>query len=193
VTAEDLALTAARFGAALRGAGVPADPARCERFARAVTVARPATRRELYLCALATLVSGQSQIEILERVFNAMFGGLADPAGSQNDQQAPPLREESPRPTPEDVLAAAARAAKAHEGRPPSAQAPPAQPPPCDGARAMIAPQVGQLGADRAGRPSAQVKRRIEYAEDRCLGFAEAVCVVHGYGVNPQVGIDPRR
>ena len=38
---DDLALVAARFGAALRAAGVPADPGRCERFASAVTVARP--------------------------------------------------------------------------------------------------------------------------------------------------------
>jgi uncharacterized protein with von Willebrand factor type A (vWA) domain len=47
MTTEDLATTAALFGAALRDAGVPADPARCARFARAVTVARAATRHEL--------------------------------------------------------------------------------------------------------------------------------------------------
>ena len=41
MSSDDLALVAARFGAALRAAGVPADPGRCERFARAVTVARP--------------------------------------------------------------------------------------------------------------------------------------------------------
>src|ERR1700680_1188989 len=123
MTTEDLAMTAARFGAALRHAGVPADPGRCERFARAVTVARPASRRELYLCALATLVSGQSQIETLERVFNAMFGRPADPAGLPGDQHARSLREESPQPpTPEDILAAAARAAKAHDGQPRDAQ-----------------------------------------------------------------------
>ena len=57
VMTDDLALTAARFGTALRAAGVPADPGRCQRFARAVTVARPATGRALYLCALATLIS----------------------------------------------------------------------------------------------------------------------------------------
>ena len=54
---DDLALVAARFGAALRAAGVPADPGRCERFASAVTVARPVTVSGLYLCALATLVA----------------------------------------------------------------------------------------------------------------------------------------
>ncbi len=114
---DDLAITAARFGAALRDAGVPADPGRCERFARAVTVARPATRRELYLCALATLVSGQSQIATFERVFSAMFGRPAGPAVPREDQQALPLRKESLAPIPGDVLIAAARAAKEHEGQ----------------------------------------------------------------------------
>jgi len=76
---DDLALMAARFGAALRSAGVPADPGRCERFASAVTVARPATRYELYLCAQATLASTQAQIETLERVFAEVFGGLSGP------------------------------------------------------------------------------------------------------------------
>jgi uncharacterized protein len=120
---DDLAIIAARFGAALRDAGVPADPGRCQRFARAVTVARPATQRELYLCALATLVSGQAQIEILERVFNVMFGGLPGPAAPEGDQQALPLRGESPWAEPEDILAAAARAAQAHDGQPRGAQA----------------------------------------------------------------------
>src|ERR1700691_1216419 len=111
---DDLATIAARFGAALRDAGVTADPGRCERFARAVTVARPATQRELYLCALATLVSGQSQIETLERVFGAVFSDSADPAVPLGHEQALPLRRESPEAMGEDVLAAAARAAKAH-------------------------------------------------------------------------------
>ena len=72
---DDLALVAARFGAALRAAGVPADPGRCERFAWAVTVARPVTASGLYLCALATLVASKDQIETLRRVFDAVFGG----------------------------------------------------------------------------------------------------------------------
>jgi len=107
---EDLALIAARFGAALRGAGVPADPARCERFATAVTVARPGTRYELYLCALATMVSGQAQVEPLRRVFEDMFGGTGQDA-------VPPGGAELPLPgraTPDDLLAEAARAAQEH-------------------------------------------------------------------------------
>jgi hypothetical protein len=107
---EDLALLAARFGAALRGAGVPADPARCQRFAAAVTVARPASRYQLYLCALATLVSGQAQVEPLRRVFEEMFGGTGADA-------APPDGPDLPRPgraVPDDLLAEAARAAQQH-------------------------------------------------------------------------------
>jgi uncharacterized protein with von Willebrand factor type A (vWA) domain len=118
---EDVALLAARFGAALRGAGVPADPARCARFAAAVTVARPATLYQLYLCALATLVTGQAQVEPLRRVFEAFFGGTGEePAPGRDDQPRPA------RATPDDLLAEAARAAQQHgqpdgDGQPGSA------------------------------------------------------------------------
>jgi uncharacterized protein len=113
---DDLALTAARFGTALRAAGVPADPGRCERFARAVTVARPATGRALYLCALATLVASQEQIEVLQRVFGAMFGGQADPAiNPGGEPAAAPLGTDSRAAQPPgDIAAQAARAARMH-------------------------------------------------------------------------------
>jgi uncharacterized protein with von Willebrand factor type A (vWA) domain len=70
----DVATVTAQFGAALHEAGVPADPGRCERFARAVSVIRPGTLRELHACGLATLVSGPEQIEIYDRIFAAAFG-----------------------------------------------------------------------------------------------------------------------
>jgi uncharacterized protein with von Willebrand factor type A (vWA) domain len=121
---DDLALTAARFGTALRAAGVPADPGRCQRFARAVTVARPATGRALYLCALATLISTQAQIEALDRVFGEMFGGLGDEAARAAGQQspgAPDARPQADGPSPADLLAQAANAARTHaaQERPP--------------------------------------------------------------------------
>jgi uncharacterized protein with von Willebrand factor type A (vWA) domain len=119
----DLALIAARFGAALRRAGVPADPGRCARFAAAVTVARPRTRRELYLCALATLVSGQAQLEPMQRVFGEFFGGAgaAPVPGAAPDLPRPGL------PGPEELLAGAARQARAHLPPPPPG---PDRPPP---------------------------------------------------------------
>jgi uncharacterized protein len=81
---DDLALAAARFGAVLRAAGVPADPGRCERFAMAVTVARPAVPQALYLCALATLTSSPDHVDTLRRAFAEVFGvlpGVASDAG----------------------------------------------------------------------------------------------------------------
>jgi uncharacterized protein len=72
--AGDLAEIAARFGATLRRAGLPVGPGRTERFAAAVTLVRPAARRELFDCALATLVSSKDQAETLRAVFTEVFG-----------------------------------------------------------------------------------------------------------------------
>ncbi len=111
--ADDLAELAARFGAALRLAGLPAGPGRCERFAAAVTLARPQTQRSLYLCALATLVSSKAHAELLEAVFSQVFGGLADPADQRGDPNPGAMSGRAQR-TPEDLLAQAARAARTH-------------------------------------------------------------------------------
>ena len=103
--AADVAAVTAEFGAALHEAGVPVDPGRCERFARAVTVMRPRSVRELHACGLATLVSGPDQIEIYDRVFAAAFGerlevavpaSTGDPAGEPDPgtQGEPPAGEE---------------------------------------------------------------------------------------------------
>ncbi|HTP17658.1 MAG TPA: VWA domain-containing protein [Streptosporangiaceae bacterium] len=110
--ADDLAEVAARFGAALRLAGLPAGPGRCESFAGAVTLARPGTARGLYLCALATLVSDKDQIQILDAVFRQVFGGLADVADQRGDGNAVGLPSRPP--APEDLLAEAAQAARRH-------------------------------------------------------------------------------
>ena len=126
--ADDLAEVAARFGAALRQAGLPVGPGRCERFASAVTLARPRTPRALYLCARSTLVSSQAHIETLEAVFNAVFGGLADPAGRRGDANSPALAAAlapGPARTPEDMLAGAVRAAREHIGGSPPRSAHP--------------------------------------------------------------------
>jgi uncharacterized protein len=82
---DDLAELAARFGAALRRAGLPVGPGRSERFATAVTLVRPETRRDLFNCALATLVSSKDQADLLRAVFTEVFGALDEasrPPGS---------------------------------------------------------------------------------------------------------------
>src|SRR5258708_37992675 len=71
----DLAEVVARFGAGLRRAGLPVGPGRCERFPTAVILARPRTPDALYLCALATLVSGRDQIDITRGAFDQVFAG----------------------------------------------------------------------------------------------------------------------
>ena len=71
----DVAVLAAGFGVALRSAGLPAGPQRCERLARALTVMNATTIAELHACALATMVSDPSQIDTFERVFAEMFTG----------------------------------------------------------------------------------------------------------------------
>ena len=109
--ADDLAEVAAGFGAALRRAGLPVGPGRCERFASAVTLARPASSHGLYLCALATLVSSKEQIQVLEGVFRQVFGGLSDPADQRGDSNAPGLPG---REAAADLLAKAAQAARMH-------------------------------------------------------------------------------
>jgi len=107
----DLAEVSARFGAALRGAGLPVGLGRCERFAAAVTVARPGTLEALYLCALATLVSNREQALILRAVFDQVFR-RADGAGQAGDGQ--PDQGGRHDRSPDDLLAGAADAARRH-------------------------------------------------------------------------------
>jgi uncharacterized protein with von Willebrand factor type A (vWA) domain len=96
----DLAEVAARFGALLRDAGLPVGPDRTERFARAVTLARPASTAQLRWCARATLAGDPGQLELLDRVFDAVFGGIEDIA-ERGDPNAPPLPagDRGPAPT----------------------------------------------------------------------------------------------
>ncbi len=95
----DVAELAARFGAELRRAGLPVGPGRSQRFAAAVTLVQPATRRELFDCALATLVSSKEHAETLLEVFTGVFGsldgrgplpGVAVSVSGQADQPQPP-------------------------------------------------------------------------------------------------------
>jgi hypothetical protein len=97
----DLADLAARFGARLREVGVPVGPERSARFAEAMTLVHPNSTAELYWCALATLVADPAEIQLLDKVFALVFGGLMDPAGKRVDPNAPQFRAGSePAPPP---------------------------------------------------------------------------------------------
>ena len=174
---DDLALAAARLGAALRSAGVPADPGRCQRFARAVTVARPSTPRALYLCAQATLTASQEHSEILRRVFGAVADGFADPDAQRGDQHTPALPGGHPRTSlsAADILARAASAARAHGAQPHRAHSPAAHSPAAQGAGDVNAGDMsagdvgegGDAGENEAGVPA---RRALASAAERLAG-----------------------
>ena len=109
----DLAEVAARFGAALRRAGLPVGPGRTERFAAAVTLVRPATRRELFDCALATLISSKDQAATLRAVFAEVFGSPDAPDQLASLAAIVPGLGSQP---PAAQLAEAATAARRHAG-----------------------------------------------------------------------------
>ncbi|MEU6646251.1 VWA domain-containing protein [Saccharomonospora sp. NPDC046836] len=71
-----LAELIARFCEALRAGGLPVGADRAARFARAVVTVSPETTRQLYWCASATLTSAPGDVEILDRVFAAVFGPM---------------------------------------------------------------------------------------------------------------------
>jgi uncharacterized protein with von Willebrand factor type A (vWA) domain len=70
----DVADVAALFGVTLRRAGLPVGPGRSQRFASAMLLVQPTTRRELFDCALATLVSSKEHADVLLAVFTEVFG-----------------------------------------------------------------------------------------------------------------------
>jgi uncharacterized protein with von Willebrand factor type A (vWA) domain len=86
----DLADIVARFVGAVRAAGVPVGPDRAALFARAVTAARPSRLAELRFCAHATLAVAHGQIAVVDRVFDAVFGGFTDPADARGGGGAEP-------------------------------------------------------------------------------------------------------
>jgi uncharacterized protein with von Willebrand factor type A (vWA) domain len=108
---DDLAEVAARFSAALRLAGLPVGPGRSQRFATAVTLARPATPRELLNCALATLVSSKDHAQILRAVFADVFGGSDGTSGLPGGQ---PRQSSSAGLAQPEGLADAANMARLH-------------------------------------------------------------------------------
>jgi uncharacterized protein len=100
----DVAALSAGLGAALRAAGLPAGPDRCERLAGALTVMRAATIAELHACALATIVSDPSQIDTFERVFAELFGAGAPGRPAQVVAPQPGMTiEPSAEPAPADA------------------------------------------------------------------------------------------
>jgi uncharacterized protein len=91
---QDLAAMAGRFGWLLHAAGVPVTPERSGRFATAVALANPVLVRDLYWIGRVTLLTGQAEIEIFDRVFAQVFAGAADPAEWRGPAPVGPARSE---------------------------------------------------------------------------------------------------
>jgi uncharacterized protein with von Willebrand factor type A (vWA) domain len=129
----DLAAVVGAFGQLLHAAGVPVSPERSGRWAAAITLARPATLDDLYWAGRVTLLTGRDDIEVYDRVFAQVFGGLADVAEGRGP--GPSIAAAPPRPaSPSRRPAGRPPTPGADDGPPPAGTAPPpagtAPPPP---------------------------------------------------------------
>jgi uncharacterized protein with von Willebrand factor type A (vWA) domain len=94
----DVPAVAARFSRALHDAGLPVSSVQAARFARALTLTRPLSRRRLYFTARSVLATDQAQFAAFDAVFAAVFGGgealgAEQPTGAQ-PAAATPLEQQ---------------------------------------------------------------------------------------------------
>jgi uncharacterized protein with von Willebrand factor type A (vWA) domain len=117
----DLPATAVAFGRRLRDAGLPVGPERGARFAEALALARPVSRRRLYWLARAVFVSDRTQVRSFDLAFASVFGSGVDP-------DAPADAASSAEPTPPDARTPQAEAPEQRQHGPGAlaASAPPA-------------------------------------------------------------------
>jgi uncharacterized protein len=71
----DLPAFAGALNRRLREAGLPTTVERATRFAHALKLVRPVSRRRLYWTARAVFVTDQSQMRTFDSVFWSLFGG----------------------------------------------------------------------------------------------------------------------
>jgi uncharacterized protein len=92
----DLPALAGAFSRRLRDAGVPITAERGARFAQALALVRPVSRRRLYWTARAVLVSDSSQVKAFDAVFSSVFG-TREPAAEfePEDMDTAPATEPS--------------------------------------------------------------------------------------------------
>jgi uncharacterized protein len=113
----DLPALAAALGRRLRRAGLPVTPERSARFARALSLAPPASRSRVYWTARAVFVSSREEVEAFDRVFAAVFDGRIDPADARGDPNAPaPPGAEAGKRAPSPGARSAAPAPRALRG-----------------------------------------------------------------------------
>ena len=86
----DLPALAGALGDRLRLAGLPVSADVSARFAAALTLVRPVSRRRLYWTARAVLVSDRAHVKPFDAVFREVFGG-----GSAAGELSPDVEQTS--------------------------------------------------------------------------------------------------
>ena len=95
----DLPAFAGAFSRRLHDAGVPTTAERAARFAQALTLVKPISRRRLYWTARAVLVSDPSQVKAFDSVFFSVFGARElPPEFEPEDVEASSASDRSPAP-----------------------------------------------------------------------------------------------
>ena len=95
----DLPALAGAFSRRLRDAGVPITAERAARFAQALSLVEPVSRRRLYWTARAVLVSDSAQLKAFDSVFSSVFGGPAPSAEFEPEStEAEPAAERATEP-----------------------------------------------------------------------------------------------
>ena len=90
----DLPAFAGAFSRRLHDAGVPTTAERAARFAQALTLVRPISRRRLYWTARAVLVTDPSQVKAFDSVFLSVFGARELPSEFEpEDVEASPASD----------------------------------------------------------------------------------------------------
>ena len=84
----DLPGLAGAFSRRLREAGVPITAERAARFAQALALVKPITRRRLYWTARAVVVSDPGQVKSFDAVFASVFGPTEAEAEFEPEDQA---------------------------------------------------------------------------------------------------------
>ena len=95
----DLPALAGAFGRRLHEAGVPVTAERSARFANALALVKPESRRRLYWTARAVFVTDASQLKGFNAVFASVFGGRPERFEPESDDlhtAASPAQREAP-------------------------------------------------------------------------------------------------
>jgi uncharacterized protein with von Willebrand factor type A (vWA) domain len=117
--ARDPAFAAVMLGRSLRAAGLPVTPDRSATFAASARLLDAKDRDGLYWAARLGFVTSRDHVAAFDAVFDAVVGGVSDPAGAARGDPtgAPPVQARS-RPPRESAVPARRDGAAASDARP---------------------------------------------------------------------------